>query len=78
MIGAAPSSVPAALRAATVSMRVAAAAPCSVTVVRPLGARAAPSQPCAAWWISRFLVSGMKSVPMTALPSATATGYQRP
>jgi nucleotide-binding universal stress UspA family protein len=35
VIGAAPANVPAALRGATVSMRVAAAAPCTVTLVRP-------------------------------------------
>jgi nucleotide-binding universal stress UspA family protein len=37
VIGAAPATVPAAVRHATVSMRVAAAAPCTVTLVRPFG-----------------------------------------
>jgi nucleotide-binding universal stress UspA family protein len=36
IIGAAPAGVPAAVRGSTVSMRVAAAAPCTVTIVRPL------------------------------------------
>ncbi len=34
--------------------------------------------PYASWWISRSFVSGMNSVPMTAVPMATTVGYQRP
>lgn len=37
LIGAPPAAVPPAVRPATVAMRVAAAAPCTVTVVRPIG-----------------------------------------
>jgi nucleotide-binding universal stress UspA family protein len=43
VIGAAPGSVPAVVRGSTVSMRVAAAAACTVTLVRPSAARPGPS-----------------------------------